>query len=291
MNYASNLEDQIFLPGKFRSKPMNVAVFVSGGGGNLQAAISLSKKYPGLVKIRLVISDRFKIKALEIAKRNKIPFIVKNFDLICGRWAKAKRNAKKSALYNKCTQGLHDEILQEILAFEVRNNLKIELIVLSYHRWVHGRLLKHFARRIINQHAGDLTIMKEGNLKKRKYIGINPVYDALRSGEPHTRTSTFLVRYGKDSGEILCRGPIVKYEGPKPVTRQSSWAHEVRQKRLSDWPSLQFAIYSLARGYFSLSRKKLHPDDNRLIYYQGWPMPYGGINLDQLHQYKYDSPY
>ena len=263
---------------------MNVMVFASGGGGNLQAAIDVSKNHPELIKIGLVVTDRFKIKAIEIAKNYNIPVIAKDFETECGIWQKCKSNKKKRLKYRDCAIKFHDGILKEILNYEKKLSLKFNLAVLSYHRWIHGKLMRHFKLKTINQHAGDLQVINPGNSWARAYRGINPVLLALKKGEKKTRTSTFLVNSGHDTGEILCQGPWVKYRGVHPVTKKSALNHEMIQKKESDWPSLKFALLGIARGYFSVSINNKYPDGCKKVFFKNMPLPYSGIDIEKYHE-------
>ncbi len=79
-------------------KKLQVAIFISGRGSNLESLIQSSYKKQSLVKVQLVISNNCKAKGLVIAKKNKIPSIhcvqrknfenkvikyLKNIDIIC----------------------------------------------------------------------------------------------------------------------------------------------------------------------------------------------------------------
>ncbi len=220
-----NMKSPIYIPKEGR--PMNVIVFASGGGGNLKAVIDLSIKRPSLVKVGLVVTDRLRIPAIDIAKSYGIPVFAYDFEKICGVWAQCKKSKQKAKQYSQCAVSFHNNILKEIKKLERKQKDIFDIVVLSYHRWVFGDLLNHFKNRIINQHAADLTVIKEGVKKERKYIGINPVLYALEAGERKTRTSTFLVQNGYDNGEVLCQGPWVKYTGPLPATKKSAYDHEL----------------------------------------------------------------
>ena len=79
-------------------KQLQVAIFISGRGSNLESLIQSSLKKQSLVEVQLVVSNNSKAKGLTIAKKNKIPFIhfiprknfenkvmkyLKNIDIIC----------------------------------------------------------------------------------------------------------------------------------------------------------------------------------------------------------------
>lgn len=272
----------IYIPKK--GCPMKIVVFASGSGGNFLAAINASKKTPNLLKVGLLVTDRLGIKAIDIAKQHNIPIIASDFESICGVWEKCKNNPKAREKYLNLSINYHNNILDEILKLENSLGSRFDLAVLSYHRWIHGKLLEHFKDRMINQHAGDLSIMTNIHNPKRKYIGINPVLIALKNGETKTRTSTFLVGEGHDTGEILCQGPWVTYNGSYPITRESAWQHELIQKKESDWPSLTFALNGIARGQFAISLKDKHPDGTRKILFQGKSLSYSGVDINDYEQ-------
>lgn len=267
----------IYTPHK--NRPMWVVVFASGGGGNLRAAIDLSVEKPRLIRVGLVVTDRLNIPAIDIAENYGIPVIARDFEGECGVWSKCRLDRKRANNYERAAVRFHNRVLKEVVSIEKRKGVQFDLAVLCYHRWIRGDLLKYFHERMINQHAGDLTVTHYGNTGNRYYIGINPVWKALRAGEVRTRTSTFIVRAGEDNGEILCQGPWVNYEGPKTVTRETAWEHELIQKRRSDWPSLRFALTEIAQGYFGLATDCFHGDGCKIVFHKGIPLPYGGVSI------------
>lgn len=267
----------IYTPKK--DKPMQVIIFASGSGGNLSAAINTSKKNPSLLNIGLVVTDRLGIKAIDIAKENNIPVIVSDFEKECGVWGDCKKDPEKKRRYFELGIKYHDRVLTQILRLEQTTGKQFDLIVLSYHRWIHGKLLAYFKDKIINQHAGDLSIMKKDYPLERKYTGINPVLIALKRGEIKTRTSTFLVCEGHDTGEILCQGPWVTYNGSYPITKESALEHEIIQKRESDWPSLIFALERIAKGEFGISLQQKHLDGGRVLVFKRKALLYTGVDI------------
>ena len=220
-----------------KNGPMEIIVFASGGGGNLKAAIDLSLKKPNLIKVGLIVTDRLKIQAIDIAKQYNIRVIAEDFEKKCGKWIESKNDSIKAELYRKRSLDWHNNILKQIIKLERQRKSPFDFVVLSYHRWIHGDMLTYFSERMINQHAGDLTEMSRNSFE-RKYRGINPVLMALGDGKNRTRTSTFLVRENHDGGEILCQGPWTVYYGTLPITKDSALRHALTQKKQSDWPSL-----------------------------------------------------
>lgn len=261
-----------------QKRPMRIVVFVSGGGGNLRAVIDLQDEYPGLISVDLVISDRPEIRGVEIAQEAGIPTIVGDFEDKCGRWDDVKGNPAREIEYKLKAIAYHDNILSRIQEFETQHQQRFDLAVLAYRRWIHGKLLGYFKDRMINQHAGDLTILNPDG--SRAYVGIDPVYLALSDGQNRTRTSTIMVGEGHDAGEILCQGPWVGFTGD--VTRENAKLHELEQKKMSDWPAIRFTLKEIAQGQFALGTAITHPDGTRQVFYRGEPVPHGGIQLGYI---------
>ncbi|MBJ8107558.1 MULTISPECIES: formyltransferase family protein [Bacillus cereus group] len=267
------MKKKLYTPKK---QPMSIAFFVSGGGGNLQAALDLSEKFPDKLSVDLVISDRLNIPAIQIANNRNIPVISKDFDRICGLSSYLQKG-KHNINYQKNAEHLHNEILEEIKQFEFLRGYKIDLAVLSYHRWIQGDLLHYFKDRMINQHPADLSVLDENF--KRKYIGLNGVQAALLDKQSFTRTTTFLVKEGFDNGEILCMGPKVEFH-ETTINLKNIIAQEQVQKEKSDWPSLKFALYHISNGDFEICENKKHHDSSRTIYFLEKELPYRGVPIE-----------
>jgi len=262
-----------------KNKPMNIAVFASGGGNNLLTAIKIAHLSLGKICVCLVVTDRLAIPAIDIAKSHGIPVIAKDFEKECGVWGECKNDPIKAQRYRMAGERFHDAILEQMLDHENIAHETIDLIVLSYHRLIQGKLLRHFNHRIINQHPGDLTIMQGAENKQRKYVGLSPVFDALRDGNSKTRTVNFLVGEGCDDGEILCSGPWVTYKGKVPVTRESALLHEMCQKKMSDRPCLMSVLIAIAEGRLGISIDDRHPDGRYVTMLDNKKLPYGGYDL------------
>jgi folate-dependent phosphoribosylglycinamide formyltransferase PurN len=259
-------------------RPMRVVVFVSGGGGNLAAALQVADAHRDLLEVGFVVSDRPRTRAVEIATARGIRTFVGEFEAECGVWRECSGDPDREAAYRNAAIRFHNRVLDVLLDEERRTGRLFDLAVLAYRRWVHGDLLRYFHGRMINQHAGDLAALDESGT--RRYIGIDPVRVALEAGERRTRTSTILVREGHDTGEILCQGPWVPFRD-RIVAACSARQHENTQKRLSDWPAIRFALREIASGHFGLSTMSAHADGGRVVVHRGNMLPYGGVDLDR----------
>ncbi|MGN6274726.1 MAG: phosphoribosylglycinamide formyltransferase [Solirubrobacterales bacterium] len=257
-----------------RDRPLQIAVFVSGSGGNLQAVMRLASCRPDLASVSVVVTDRPGCRAVSIAEEAGIPVIAKDFRAECGR-ASDCRTPRERTAYRRRAEVFHDGIDEELVRFE-RSSVAIDLVVLSYGRWIHGHLLDRFAGRMINQHPGDLTLL--GTSGNRILVGNDPVLTALRLGVPQVRTSTFFVDAGPDAGPIICQGPTVEATGVL-ATRWSADVLEQTMKRESDWPSVICAITLLAEDAICVDQDRRMEDNSHGVSIGGVRMDFGGLRL------------
>jgi folate-dependent phosphoribosylglycinamide formyltransferase PurN len=260
-------------PGR-RSLPLRVAVFASGSGGNLSAVLRLASGRPDLIEVVVVVTDRPGCAAVSIAQQTGIPVISRDFRAECGRASDCRTPSEKVA-YTRRAEAFHDRIDDQLAGFEQPAG-PVDLVVLSYSRWIHGRLLDRFAGRMINQHPGDLAVLDSKG--RRILVGNDPVLAALHLGMPQVRTSTFLVDAGEDSGPIICQGPALG-TGRIAAERHSADRLEQTLKRESDWPSIICAITLIAEGALSVDQDRQLEDGSLGISVCGVPMSLGGLKL------------
>lgn len=256
---------------KPKERPMRVVLFSSSGPGNTQAILDLMDEYPKLIKLVLCVCDRAGIPTIEIAKERSIETIVVDFD------AEIKKHSLKKSrdneLKKKISERLHDDILSKINAFEYSKG-KIDLAVLAYRRIITGKLFSYFSDRMINQHPADLSIFDTNN--KRKYVGIGGHHRSLEDDCGGSKTSCILVNERVDSGEILAQGKFVKFDQEKSLSNFD--AHEILQKKVSDWPVLRFVLKGIAQGKYGVSGERFE-DGCRIIKYEGNKLGYSGMQL------------
>lgn len=257
-----------------RRRPVRVAVFASGSGGNLQAVMRLASWRPELIAVAVVVTDRPGCRAVSISEEAGIPVISRDFQAECGRASDCRTPAERLT-YARRAEAFHDRTDEQLAQFE-QSEGPVDLVVLSYGRWIHGRLLDRFAGRMINQHPGDLTLLNgDGN---RILVGNDPVLAALSHGSPRVRTSTFLVDAGEDAGPVICQGPVVVSTGIE-AKRDTADLLEQTMKRESDWPSVICAVTLIAEGAVSVDRDRLLKDGSHGISVCGVPMGLGGLKL------------
>ncbi|MBO4478917.1 MAG: phosphoribosylglycinamide formyltransferase [Clostridia bacterium] len=175
---------------------IKIAVFVSGGGTNLQALIDAEKR--GEIKsgtIALVLSDKPQAYALERAKNAGIPTAV------------LERKAFAS-------QGEYEDAIAALL-----KEKGIGLIVLaSFMRILGENFTKRFDRRIINVHPSLIpSFCGEG------FYGLKVHEAALEKGVKVTGATVHFVNEIPDGGEIIMQKAVCVRPGDTP---------EVLQKRV-----------------------------------------------------------
>jgi folate-dependent phosphoribosylglycinamide formyltransferase PurN len=259
-----------------RRRPLRVAVFASGSGGNLRAVMRLASWRPELIAVAVVVTDHPGCAAVSISEEAGIHVISRDFQAECGRASDCRTPAERLA-YAQRAEAFHDRIDGRLAQFE-QSDGPVDLVVLSYGRWIHGRLLDRFAGRMINQHPGDLTrLNSDGN---RILVGNDPVLAALRHGMSRVRTSTFFVDAGEDAGPVICQGPAVVSTGIE-AKRDSADHLEQTMKRESDWPSVICAVTLIAEGAVSVDQDRSLEDGSHGISVCGVPMDLGGLKLTE----------
>ena len=236
--------------------------------------MKLATQRPRLVQLAAMVTDRPDCAAVSIATEGGLPVIARNFLGECGRASDCETPAQRCE-YQQRAEAFHDRIDDELKEVE-RAHGPVDLIALSYGRWIHGRLLERFAGRMINQHPGDLTLLNGAG--QRILVGNNPVLAGLRHGVPRVRTSTFFVDAGQDSGPILCQGPTLPAKG-LPARQTTADSLENEMKRRSDWPSIICGITLIAEAAIDIDHTRRMADGSEGVSICGVPMSLGGLKL------------
>lgn len=212
---------------KEKAAPINVIVFGSGSGTNLQALINAQKQNKNFI-IKAVFTDR-KCKCQDIALAEGIPLIYLSY---------------QNFFKDNNTKTQHDYysgVLKLLKETEKKYFFTTDIIFLAgYMRLITEPLLTAYKNKILNVHPADLTVKNPDG--SRRYIGANAVTMALEDGQKETRSCVILIDETIDGGPILVSGPAVKYEGPHPITKESAAAHQEKQKQQSDWPAAITAL-------------------------------------------------
>lgn len=192
----------------------NIAVFVSGGGTNLQAILdSIDKGIISSGKVTLVVSNKKDVYALERAKNHNIESLI----------------FSKKALGSQ--EAFEDAILK---ALKERD---IDLIVLAgFLAILSERFVKEYPNRIINVHPSLIpSFCGDG------YYGLKVHEAALNYGVKVTGATVHFVNEVTDGGKILLQKAVAIQEGDTP---------EILQRRVmeeAEWIILPQAVEMVSK--------------------------------------------
>ena len=189
-------------------KKARIAVFVSGGGTNLQALIDAEKS--GVIKsgeIVLVLSSSESAYALERAKQNRIATCV------------VSRKASK------------DQADFESGILAALEEAGVDLIVLAgFMSILSESFTARFPKRILNVHPSLIP-----SFCGKGYYGLRVHEEALRYGVKVTGATVHFVNEIPDGGEIIMQKAVAIREGDTPEKLQK------RVMRLAEWKILPAA--------------------------------------------------
>ena len=187
---------------KQNTRPVNIAVFVSGGGTNLQALIDAQES--GIIKsgrIRLVIASRSDAYALERAANAGIDAFAISKKMYGSQEAAEKEIEKKLSEY------------------------EIDLIVLAgYLSILSADFTRRWDHRIINIHPALIP-----SFCGKGFYGLKVHEEALRYGIKVTGATTHFVNEIPDGGEIIMQKAVSVEPGDTPevlqrrVMEQAEW--------------------------------------------------------------------
>jgi len=184
---------------------MNIAVFVSGSGTNLQAIVDMVKRGYIKAKIALVVSDNKEAYALNRAQKAGIETLVLD-----------PEDFKSREEFDK----------------EIIRNLKkhdVELIALAgYMRLLTPYFIKEYRNRILNVHPALLPSFK----------GKNGVKDALDYGVKVTGPTVHFVTEDIDAGPIVAQAAVLVKDGDTEdslTERIHKEEHKIYTKAIKDF--------------------------------------------------------
>lgn len=187
------------------NNPKKIAVFVSGGGTNLQALIDAEQN--GIIKsgkISLVVSNNANAYALERAKRANIPTVYLNKKELGGQ--DGFENALKSVLKEN----------------------EIDLIVLAgFMSILSINFTKDYDKRIINVHPSLIP-----SFCGKGFYGLKVHECALEKGVKVTGATVHFVNEIPDGGEIIMQKAVYIKNGDTPETLQKRVMEQAEWKIL-----------------------------------------------------------
>lgn len=196
-------------------KNINIAVFVSGGGTNLQALIDAQKS--GIItsgKIKLVVSSNPNAYAITRAANAGI----------------------KSVTVSKKEYGTQDAVENEIVKVLEKN--KIDLIVLAgYLSILSSEFTKKYDHRILNVHPSLIpSFCGEG------FYGLKVHEAALNKGVKVTGATVHFVNEIPDDGDIILQKAVNIRDNDTPETLQK------RVMKLAEWKILPKATEIVSKS-------------------------------------------
>ncbi len=181
------------------------AVFISGTGSNLKSLIQFSRTAKSPISIDFVISNNFKAKGLNYAKKFKIKKKVLNF--------KNKKLSEKKLL-------------------SILNNNNIHMICLAgFMKILSGNFIKKFKGNILNIHPSLLP----------KYKGLNTHERVLNNKEKYSGCTVHFVNSKLDSGKIILQK---KVKISKKET-EASLAKKILAKEHKLYPKAILKVFNL----------------------------------------------
>ncbi|MBQ9103956.1 MAG: phosphoribosylglycinamide formyltransferase [Clostridia bacterium] len=187
------------------NNPKKIAVFVSGGGTNLQALIDAEQN--GIIKsgkISLVVSNNANAYALERAKKANIPTVYLNKKELGGQ--NGFENALKSVLKEK----------------------GIDLIVLAgFMSILSINFTKDYEKRIINVHPSLIP-----SFCGKGFYGLKVHECALEKGVKVTGATVHFVNEIPDGGEIIMQKAVYIKPSDTPETLQKRVMEQAEWKIL-----------------------------------------------------------
>ena len=184
------------------NKPAKIAVFVSGGGTNLQALLDAEKM--GDIphgKISLVVSNNSNAYALERAKMADVP----------------------SVIVRKSDFGSQTEFEDAII--EILDKFEIDIIVLAgFMTILTAHFTSRYQRRIINVHPSLIP-----SFCGKGFYGLKVHQAALEKGVKITGATVHFVNEIPDGGEIILQKAVSVRKNDTPeslqarVMKQAEW--------------------------------------------------------------------
>ena len=153
-------------------KKINIAIFISGRGSNLNNLIKFSRKKNSPIVIKLVLSDNRIAKGLNYARKNKIKFKIVQYN---------NRNSSE----------------KKIIKYLNKENIKL-ICLAGYMKILSGQFINDFRYKILNIHPSLLP----------KYKGLNTHERVLLNKDKYSGCTVHYVSKSLDSGKIILQKKI-----------------------------------------------------------------------------------
>lgn len=206
----------------------NIAVFVSGGGTNLQALIDAEKRGELINgKIALVISSSSKAYALKRAEENGIPSMVIS-----------KRDCLTA-----------DEFDEKILLALTEHDIGL-VVFAGYLSIISARVTGYYKNRIINVHPSLIP-----SFCGKGYYGLKVHEAALERGVKLTGATVHFVNEIPDGGAIIFQKAVEVLPDDTPKTLQKRVMEE------AEWQLLPRAVSLFCQGKIAIDGNRSYIDE------------------------------
>ena len=241
-------------------RPLRVVVFFSGSASGFRYLATTDDRYGDAYRVVGGFTDDADCSGVEHLENHGVPVVSSDIDAFY-----AERGAETG---NMEVRTAYDEHTRELI-----EGFDADLVLLSGYMWIlTDPILESYP--VINVHPADLTIDDEDG--DRVYVGADPVYDAIVTGETETRSSVHAVTADVDAGPVLVRSkpfevhrPLVDgliEFGADDALRDYVDAHQEWMKWEGDGPAIARALQLIATGRVEL--------DGETALIDGEPGPY-----------------
>ncbi|WP_435165099.1 phosphoribosylglycinamide formyltransferase [Candidatus Pelagibacter bacterium nBUS_28] len=167
------------------SNRINIAVFISGTGSNLNSLIKFSKLKKSPIIIKMIISNNYKAKGLQFANIYKI---------------------KKKVFDFKNT------LSEKKVIYELKKNDIHFICLAGFMKILSRSFIKNFKGKIINIHPSLLP----------KYKGLNTYEKAIKNKDKYSGCTVHFVNSKLDSGKIINQKKVKinKFDTPETLAKR-----------------------------------------------------------------------
>lgn len=236
------------------ARPLRVVVFFSGGASGFRYLAEHDPNYDDLYTVVGGVTTDPDCAGVTSLEDRNIPVVKRDIKEYYDT-----RGAERSDLAVR--EDFDAETADQIGDFSP------DLIILSGYMWIlTDPVIGSYPT--INVHPADLTITDTDD--ERKYIGFDPVHDAIKAGESETRSSVHFVTPDVDAGPILVRSSphqvhtalieTLREHDAADAIEAYAQAHQEWMKWTGDGPALAKAVALIAEGRVSLTDNQVKID-------------------------------
>jgi len=255
--------------------PMEIVGFFSGGASSLVAILEEQEKFDDWFrpyKVTCAFTDNPEASGIKKLSKFDIPLIVRDIDSFYAKRGikdyrqKVNDPEERKKLDKRLVRDIRNEYDNENSVTILGNMYdwdEIDFGLLSGYMWYMTDPMLRLFEVIMNVHPADLTITKEGG--RRRFIGDNAVYDAIKAGRTYTKSSIHIVTDGVDEGPLVVQSKPLFVEGltdeiknDDKLLREFALKHQSRMKDECDIPAFKKAVELTAEGKVAMDDDKIY---------------------------------